>query len=295
MQVVQFGQKLNQPIVLCLGYFGCMHNGHVDLLNAAKRRAAQCGAQIALFTFDNNHLKVLGKDAKVIYTFEERLEIYEQLHIDYVLAQHFDARFAATCGADFADMLRIYDLKGIVCGFDYSCGSDRLDADGLRKIMQDVCPVDIVSAVLWNGSKISTTLVRNLLGQNMLLQANALLSQPYFVCGTVAHGRHVGSALGFPTANVRVDSEKFLPQGVYGGRVDVGGTTYKCIVNIGNCPTFDVDAVTVEVHIIDFVGDLYGSRLKIALTKYLRPICKFADAESLSKQLLNDKNEVVDD
>lgn len=272
-----------------------MHKGHTGLLDVARKRAMQCGAQVALFTFDNNHLKVLGKNEKVLYTFEERLSIYARLNIDYIISKHFDEEFAAMTGEKFAELLCKYNLKGIVCGFDYSCGCNRLDAESLRKIMRNICPVDIVSAYLYNGAKIGTTLVRRMLEQHLLNEANLLLSQPFFITGTVTDGRGVGGKLGFPTANISTDPEKFLPVGVYGGIVNIDGTDRKCIVNIGNCPTFNVKDVTTEVHILDYSGNLYGKHIKVQLTKYLRPICKFDSAQSLVNQLLKDKAEVLND
>ena len=110
MQVITLGEELNTPIVLCLGYFGCMHKGHVELLEAAKRRADENGARAALFTFSNNHLKVLGKDEKVLYTFTERLQIYESLGVEYVIAKEFDDGFRKKSGREFLRELCAYNL-----------------------------------------------------------------------------------------------------------------------------------------------------------------------------------------
>ena len=295
MQLIEFGQKLNEPIVLCLGYFGCMHKGHVALLDVAKRRARERGAKVALFTFSNNHLRVLGKEVKVLYTFEERLQIYASLGVDYVLAAEFTDSFRNRSGEEFVNFLTQYNLKGVVCGFDYTCGSNRLGSSQLQAALASVCPVDVVEAVCWNGSKVSTTLIRALLAENDLLSANELLTEPYFLTGKVVAGRQVGAKIGFPTANLRVDFDKMLPTGVYGGVTTVGGKAYKCIVNVGDKPTFGVDTATVEAHLIDFDGILYDSELKVSLTKFLRKISKFESAEQLSKQLQADRENVLHD
>lgn len=253
------------------------------------------GAKVALFTFSNNHLRVLGKDVKLLYTFEERLGIYESLDVDYVVAAEFTHQFRTSSGAEFIEQLTKYNLKGVVCGFDYTCGCDRLGSEALQQVLTSVCPVDIVDAVCQDGVKVSTTLIRNLLLQNNLVYANELLSQPFFVTGKVITGRKVGSKIGFPTANLQVDADKLLPEGVYGGNVDIQGKTYKCIVNIGAKPTFEVDSATVEAHIIDFDCDLYGQALKISLTKFLRKITKFDSADALTKQLKSDRESVIND
>ena len=295
MQLIDFSQKLNEPIVVCLGYFGCMHKGHVALLDKAKLLARQRGAKVALFTFSNNHLRVLGKDTKMLYTFEERLHLYENLGVDYVLAAEFTVDFRKQLGVDFVRQLAQYNLKGVVCGFDYTCGSDRLGSADLKLALSAQCPVEIVDAVCWNGNKVSTTLIRSLLTQNEIASANQLLSEPYFLIGRVVSGRKVGGKIGFPTANLQVDADKLLPLGVYGGVVSLDGTEYKCIVNVGNKPTFDEDSATVEAHLIDFDGDLYGQTLKVSLTKFLRKITKFASAEQLVEQLQTDRESVLND
>ena len=295
MQLIEFGQKLNEPIVLCLGYFGCMHRGHVALLDTAKQRARHLGAKVALFTFSNNHLRVLGKDVKVLYTFDERISLYESLGVDYVLAAEFTDEFRVSSGAEFVKQLTQYNLKGVVCGFDYTCGSDRLGSGELERQLSSRCSVDIVDAVCWNGAKVSTTLIRSLLENNELDSANNLLSEPYFLTGKVVGGRKVGAKIGFPTANLQIDADKLLPEGVYGGVVELDSQTYKCIVNIGNKPTFDVDSTTVEAHLIGFDGDIYGRTLKVSLTKFLRKITKFATPSELIRQLQYDRESVLHD
>ena len=295
MQLIEFSQKLNEPIVVCLGYFGCMHKGHVALLERAKLLARERCAKVALFTFSNNHLRVLGKDTKLIYTFEERLQLYESLGVDYVLAAEFTDEFRAKTGAEFVNQLAKYNLQGVVCGFDYTCGSDRVTSTDLQIALSAHCPVEVVDAVCWNGKKVSTTLIRALLADNNLSSANDLLSEPYFLTGNVVSGRKVGTKIGFPTANMQIDNDKLLPVGVFGGVVVLNNDTYKCIVNIGSKPTFDVDSATVEVHLLGFDGDLYGQTLKVSLTKFLRNITKFASPEQLSRQLQTDRESMLND
>ena len=295
MQVIEFGKQLNCPIVLCLGYFGTMHSGHVKLIEVAKLRARENNAKMALFTFSNNHLKVLGKDSTVVYTYSERLELYKSLGVEVVIAAEFNNEFRAHTGNQFVDQLIRYNLKGVVCGFDYSCGSDRMDSAALTERLVNVCSVDIVDAICWNGSKVSTTLVRNLLTKSDISTLNKLLSEPYFVMGTVVHGRRVGSSMGFPTANLQVSSEKLLPIGVYGGLTEIDGKVYKAIVNIGQKPTFGLDYVNIEAHILNFTGDLYGRTLKVALTRFLRPIRRYDDVNELVEQLKQDRETVLND
>lgn len=295
MQHIDFGKHIDDPLVLCLGYFGCMHLGHVKLVQTAKSFAKASNAKVALFTFSNNHLALLGKENKVLYTFDERLSLYEKLGVDCVISAQFDQNFRDTTGGEFVNKLCEYNLKGVVCGFDYSCGRDRLNGYALTNLLRDVCPVRIVDEICIDGIKVSTTLVRKLLSENNIYKANTLLSEPYFICGKVAHGRGMGNTIGFPTANVEVSEEKYLPQGVYGGYATVDGKWYKAIVNVGDKPTFQVRSTDVEAHLINFDGDLYDKTVKISLTAYLRPICKFDTPTQLAEQLNRDKEQVLND
>ena len=294
MQLVKFGEKLNSSIVITLGFFGCMHKGHLQLLEQAKHLARSTNSKVALFTFSNNHLKVLGKDVKQLYTFEERCKIYQNLGVDVLLFAEFDDQFKNTSGLDFLRQLSSYDLKGVVCGFDYTCGSDRQNCHFLRDYFEDVC-VKIVDAVCLDGTKISTTFVRSLLANCQIETVNSLLSQQFFFDGKVVHGRGVGNQIGFPTANLQVDNDKFLPMGVFAGKTNIDGKSYHCIVNIGSKPTYGIEEDTIEVHVVDFSGDLYGKNIQVALTKYLRPICKFRDATQLIQQLKLDRENCLDD
>ena len=293
MQIVKFGEKFNTPIVIALGFFGCMHQGHVQLLDEAKQLANATNSQVALFTFSNNHLKVLGKDVKQLYTFDERCKIYQNLGVDVLVCAEFNRQFMQTSGAEFLDELNNYNLQGVVCGFDYTCGSDRKNSQFVTEHL-DV-PVKVVDAVCIDGVKISTTLIRAKLGERQILLCNQLLSQSFFFDGKVVHGRGVGNQLGFPTANIQVDADKFLPVGVFAGNTVLDGAEYKCIINIGSKPTYDIDESTVEVHIIGYDGNLYGKSISVNMHKFLRPICKFDCSEQLIQQLKLDMENCLDD
>ncbi len=286
MEVVSFGQNFNKPVVLCLGFFDCMHVGHVALLQQAKQLAENCS--VALFTFNNNHFETLKRPSKLIYTFDERLGIYQELGVDVTIHARFNKEFMSKSGKQFLDELSCYNLKAVVCGEDFTCGSDLMNADEVRKTLANVCPVKVVDLVTSNGQKIGSTLVRKLLGENNVADANKLLSQPFHFVGTVQHGRSVGHTLGFPTVNVAVPSEKLAPQGVYVGHAMVDGVCYKAVVNVGTVPTFGIDKPLVEAHLINFDGNLYGKVVKISLLSFLRPVQKFDNAEDLKTQLIKD-------
>ncbi len=291
--MIEFGEKLNTPLVLCLGFFDCMHKGHMALYYKARQLADSINAKVALFTFSNSHFDVLKNNVKQIYTFDERIQIYKNTGVDEVLSARFDRAFMSTTGEKFLQTLfDTLNLKAIVCGFDYSCGCDMLSSfrvsEFCRKHGADCFVVD---AVTENGVKISSTLVRELITQCNIKQVNSLLSQNYFVSGVVTHGRQIGRRLGFPTANIEV-CDRLLPQGVFAGYTVIDGVNYKAIINIGSKPTFNDKQCSVEAHVIGYDGNLYGKLLCLCLTDFLRNIKKFNSEDELKTQLQKDLQKV---
>ena len=283
MQVISYGQQLNTPIVLCLGYFETMHVGHMQLVRTAASIAAEEHAEVALFTFDK-------KSDNELFTWDERLQLYKQAGVSTVVKADFTDSFRATKGSDFVKQLcSTLNVKAIVCGFDYTFGCDRCGAFELTRLLGGKQRLFVVKSVDVDGEKVSSTRVRSLLTDNKITAVNALLGHPYFVCGTVVHGRGVGHSLGFPTANISVDNRKILPHGVFAAYTTIDNNTYAAFVNIGAKPTFGVETQTIEVHAIGYDGDLYGKHLQVNFIDYLRPTVKFASVEELVKQLTVDK------
>lgn len=295
MEVISLQDKYAQPLVLCLGFFDCMHKGHTLLLQQAKQIAVLQGAKVGLFTFRNNHFKTLNRPTKLLYTFDERLYLYESLGVDVVVYGNFDKQFMSSCGGDFLRLVARFNLKGVVCGADYTCGSDLMSAMQVKEFLKDVCLVEVVSLVTQDGEKVCSSLVRKLLLQGDVQKANTFLSQPFFFLGKVTHGRNVGEKIGFPTVNIPLEQDKIVPFGVYGGKVSWQGGEAKAIVNVGTKPTFGCKDANVEAHLLNFDGSLYGERVKISLNRFLRQIQKFADADELQHQLQKDVEAVEND
>jgi len=272
-----------------------MHLGHIELVKRAKQMAADNNCQVALFTFENDVLSVQGKRSKAVFTYQERLKIYQDIGIDIVITANFDDEFRQTKGHEFLSSLMMYNLKGVVFGFDYTCGNDKMNSDQVYDFLACKVPVKVVDAVVVRNQKISTSLVASLIGNSDIDNANKLLTESYFISGNVVKGRHVGSTMGFPTANIAVNNSKLLPIGVFSGYCNVDGKSYKCIVNIGAKPTFEISTHTIEVHLVDYCGNLYGTSLTVHLTKRIREIIKFDTVEQLIAQLQKDKEAVLDD
>ena len=151
--------------------------------------------------------------------------------------------------------------------------------------------VTIVSLHTCQGERISSSLIRQSLEQGDISQANQLLGRPYTLTGVVVKGQQLGRTIGFPTANLQLPPEKFLPrQGVYGVRVyspslESSASSLFGVMNIGQRPTVNGTTVTAEVHLLDWSGDLYGQTLTVSLEEFLRPEQKFASLEALKTQI----------
>lgn len=289
MKVVKFGEKIPKRAVICLGYFGCLHVGHLALLDKAKSLASELDAQVALMTFSDSPKTYFGLSQKTLFTFEERKLIFADQGIDHLIASPFDKAVATTSGAEFLKAIAEYEPVAVVCGYDYTCGCDKLSASDVKSFFASICPVCIVGAVCLGGEKVSTISIEKLLTEGKIEQVNSLLSEPYFICGTVVHGRGVGHTIGFPTANIAVDSSKLLPYGVFVGEVVIDGSLYRAIVNIGAKPTFGVNSSTVEAHVIGYDGDLYGKQLKLVIKRFIRNVETFACVDELVLRLNKDK------
>lgn len=291
---INFGSKLNSRVVLCLGYFGCVHKGHLQLIERAKLLATSNNAQVCLFTFADGAICTPNGQKSALFTFDERLFVYQLCGVNCVISADFDNKFQKTSGAEFVrKLLSCYDICAIVCGSDYTFGCDRLGTDELKRLAS--VPVCVVDTVTDNGVKISTENLVNDVINNRIEQANSLLCVPYFVSGNVVCGRQVGRTIGFATANVQVSQNKVLPNGVFAGHTTIDNKAYRCVINVGSKPTFDIDSVTVEVHLIGFDGNLYGKNIVVYFDKFLRNTMRFASVSDLQTQLNKDVLEATDD
>lgn len=296
MKVVKFGEKIDQPLALCLGYFACLHQGHLKLVEEAKHISERVNGKTAIFTFSQSPKSFFGKTSGMLFTEDERMEIFKNCGIDYVIVQDFNTNFANLPGKLFLDdLLGLYDVTALICGQDYTFGVDRLTSDCVKSIVNGRCMVSVVDSCYSCGEKIGTDYLLNLLHSNQIAELNALLSEPFFITGVVVHGRAMGRNLHFPTANINVGCNKELPVGVFEGKINVNGSEYKAVVNIGAKPTFGISACSVEAHLIGFAGDLYGQTIKLVLTKCLRSTKAFNSSKDLIRQLQDDVERVKND
>ena len=216
-------------------------------------------------------------------------------------------QYGEVCFLDFASVQHLtaeqfmrylhdeQDVAALLIGYDHHFGSDRLKGFAeYEKIARTIgLHVERAHECLVDSLPVSSSRIRKLLAAAQIDQVNRLLGYTYSVSGVVEHGNAIGATIGFPTANIRLDSAKQLPaSGVYSVIAQVNGVEYKALANIGTNPTVGNDHLSLEVHLLDFQGDLYHQPLTISLLSFLREEKKFSSLEELRTQITMDINMV---
>ena len=283
-------QEFQKPRAIALGYFDGVHLGHRALMERAVERARQIGGVSAVCTFDvHPDSVVLGRQVPLITADAYRREEIKKLGgVDEVIFIHFDEKMQHMDLRDFIHKVLIeqFHAAWIISGRNNRFGyKGRGNAAGMAEECEKAgIGYDCVDDVKMDGIVVSSTYIRQLISQGDMETAARFLGHPYTVTGVVEHGRKVGtSVLGVPTVNLRLPGEMALPPyGVYATRVLVGGESHIAATNIGVKPTFlDSGTPTIEPHLLDFAGDLYGRMIHVELHKFLRPEKQFASAEEL--------------
>lgn len=283
-----------KPIVIALGFFDCVHLGHLTLINEAKKMAVKLGGETAISTFVNDPNSLLNKKSQV-YSINERLIIFESQGLDNVICEEFDNEFASQSPIEFLDNLTTrFNIVGVIAGKDYTFGKN---AEGNVVMLKEYfaqknTKVKIVPFERANTKKISTRYIKKFIEDGDMQVANSLLTRPYFISNEVVHARHRGTIIGYPTANINAHDNTILPAtGIYITKVYVEGKSYMGITNVGPKPTFGEKDFTIETHILDFNKDIYGKTIQVEFYKKIRDIVKFTSVPALCNQMMQDEKE----
>jgi riboflavin kinase/FMN adenylyltransferase len=279
---------------VALGTFDGVHLGHRAILGAAVSRARAAAVQAVACTFDRHPMEVLLPDRapRPITTLEERLALIGDTGVDAVVVLAFTRELAAVEPEAFIkdvllDRLRARD---IVVGYNHRFGRR---ARGDARMLQELAgrfgfQADVVPPMLVDGVAVSSTGIRAALQRGDVAAAARGLGRLYAIAGTVTSGAGRGRTLGFPTANIESDRPLLLARGVYRGVVTLDGHEHAAVVNVGVRPTFGETTLAIEAHLLDFGGDLYGRRVRLAFTARLRDEMRFASVEELKAQVARD-------
>lgn len=283
------------PSALAIGHFDGVHLGHQEVIGRAKLRARELGLPLAVMTFYPHPRDVLGKPgyAKLLTPLPDKLEQFEKLGADIAYVVHFDSDFSRLSPEAFVERVLVpLGVETVVAGFDFKFGyRGEGTPDSLCQLARGRFAVEAVRHLQRNDRKVSSTLIREALQGGDVSLAAELLGRPYAVSGVVVEGDKRGRTIGFPTANMRLDEPYVVPKGgVYTVRVIAGGITYGGVMNIGLKPTFHerLPEPTLEAHLFDFDGDLYGQTIRAEFAGYLRAERKFGSAAELVEQIRKD-------
>jgi len=287
-------RSLRNP-VLTIGNFDGVHRGHQALFRRVKEWAQRLEGESVVMTFDPHPLQVLapGKGPAFITCHESKLKLIESCGIDVTIVIPFSREFSQISANDFVEKLLVdkFGVKAIVVGYDYRFGHSREgDIDFLKKMGQRFgFSVDTVSGLRIEETMVSSTAIRRLIKEGDIREAGRLLGRSYEISGTIVQGRQRGGRLlGFPTANIRMTTQAQPRRGVYVVEVDVEGRTYGGAACLGYNPTFgDVD-LSLEVHILDFEGNIYGKPITVRFLERLRDEKRFSGPEELMAQIKRD-------
>ena len=278
--------------VVTIGNFDGVHLGHRAILGRVQQRARELEAQAVAVTFDPHPLKVLrpGMHLPLLTTPAQKLKLLNASGLEAVVVLPFTREFAALPARDFVMQYFCERLKvrEVVVGHDYCFGRNREgNIDLLRELGRTHgFTVQVVWAVEVDGAVVSSSLIRAMLKLGRVAEAANLLGRSYGVVGRVIQGKGRGAKLlGVPTANLRPENELLPATGIYAVRVRRGAETWLGAANIGTCPTFENGEFSLEVHLLDFAGDLYGDTLEVEFAARLREERKFPSLEALTAQI----------
>lgn len=294
------------PTAIALGNFDGVHKGHrhvIDpILSIGKSQHAvkEPGDNYAtVVTFDPHPQEFFtGQKRALLTPLSEKIEYLSSIGVQQLVLLPFTSDLASLTPDEFVESILVRRLQAdyVSVGQNFRFGRDRSGTtDDLRAIASPFgIYVYIAPLRTCQGDRVSSSAIRQALAEGNLTQANQLLGRPYRLIGRVIHGQHLGRTLGFPTANLELPSDKLLPRrGVYYVRVAVSphrNPEYlqSGVMNIGLRPTVDGIQQTIEVHLLDWSGNLYDEVLSVYLEKFLRPEQKFASLTDLKQQIQSD-------
>lgn len=287
----------SNPCVGTIGFFDGVHRGHLCLLEQVKQVAASKGLRTAVVTFPVHPRKVLHSayQPELLCTKDEKLALLDKAGIDRCVLLPFTEELSLCTAQDFMKLLKEdFQIEVLVIGYDHRFGHDRTDQ------FEDYCRygkalgMEVIQAKEFEDENlsVSSSVIRQLLKEGELKEANHYLGYAYSLKGKVVSGHRIGREIGFPTANLLIEEGKLLPKdGVYGVFVYLGGEKYKGMLNIGNRPTMENgNDKSVEVHILDFDRDIYEEELTLELQHYVRPEKKYDEISALIEQMRKDRD-----
>lgn len=278
-----------------LGNFDGVHLGHRRAMELLKERAKALGEPAVAVTFEPHPVSVVRPDEapKRILTPELKQEVLGELGLDYLVVIHFTKEFSRIEPEAFVERVLVEKLRvaELVLGANFRFGRGRSgDLESLRALgSRHGFVVHQVEASRYEGAIISSSRIRQSLMDGRVEEAAAMLGRPYFLQGTVIQGDGRGRLMGFPTANVKVEGDLLLADGVYVTETGLEGAAHPGMTHVGRRPTFGLDERMVETHLFDFDREIYGQRARLHFHQRVRGTLAFESADALRAQLEKDR------
>ncbi|MGB3695185.1 MAG: bifunctional riboflavin kinase/FAD synthetase [Spirulinaceae cyanobacterium] len=290
------------PTAIALGNFDGIHRGHIQVVKPVLASDFHGKAIPTVVSFDPHPREFFsGQSHKLLTPGEERVLQLENLGVQQLVLLPFDHKLAALTPQEFITEILVKRLQVtyISVGKDFHFGRNRKGTTADLKAITTPLGIQVGIASLQNCTgdgyseqpiRISSSLIRQALREGKIPQANYLLGRPYTLIGKVVVGQKLGRSIGFPTANLQLPENKFLPrQGVYSVQVTLADHfSMPGVMNLGCRPTVDGKSTAIEVYLLDWSGDLYGQTLTVNLKRFLRPEQKFSSLDALKQQIASD-------
>jgi len=271
------------PCVVTIGNFDGVHLGHQALLTEVKKRAHDLKLESAVITFEPNPKDYFSqnKPQTRISSLREKIELFNEIKIDRVHIIKFNQEFSKVTANEFISVLiKQLKVKEIVVGEDFCFGRGR--EGSIKQLSASSMKLNIKNKILMDGKRISSTLIRNLLANDKLDQANKYIGRPYSISGKVVHGEKRGRKIGFPTANIHMRHNRPPLKGVFAVKFQ----KHFGVANLGIRPSIKGERkLQLEVHLLDFSSDLYGQHVSVMFLKKLRDEKKFKSLDELKEQI----------
>jgi riboflavin kinase/FMN adenylyltransferase len=291
-ELASFSPK--KDTLLTIGVFDGVHRGHQRLIAELIKQAVRKNWLAGVITFRQHPEDILtpGKTLPFLTDIETRIKLLRNEGVNFIVPLSFTARLAELGACQFISLLQKHlKMRGLVIGPDFALGKRRTgDINTLKKLSTGMgFSLTIVPPLKINGEIVSSTTIRKAMADGDMKKVRELTGHYFSLYGRVVAGAGRGESLGFPTANLDVNSGQALPpDGVYTGLARVNGKVYQSMTNIGKNPTFGNSKRTIETFLLDYRGDLYGRELSVEFVARLRDEKKFNNAGDLKKQLAED-------
>lgn len=277
--------------VVCVGTFDGVHLGHQAVIGRATSLAAKHELPCIVVTFDRHPAHVLAPDRcpKAIASLGENLDQFARIGVGVAVVLPFTKELSQTNAQSFFDDALVGCMKAtrLVVGHDFAFGKGR---EGTPEWLQARIETEVVPPFELHGSRVSSSAVRNAVGEGDIEEATRLLGRPFAVSGIVVAGQRLGRTLGYPTANLARSFDQVMPaDGIYAGYATTPHGTFRAAVSIGMRPAVGGKDRTIEAYLLDYPGhELYGRNISVALHRRIREERNFDSLDALKEQIARD-------